>query len=293
MRWTVPLLLTAALLTTACDDGGGSHAPRTIKSYVALGDSYTAGAGIGTPAAGAAPGCGQTTASYPRLVAAKLGATLADASCGGATTGNAYVGQTLTDGEVWPAQLNRLDKGTDLVTVSFGYNDLGFFGIALATCASPAAGSGSSDGCGDRGPDTNVDVSLLADEIGASLERVLEQVDQRAPDAEVLVVGYPQPVPAQGSCAELSVIDGAYDEAREHLELLDDAMRKAADQADATFVDVFGASKGHDVCAGDQAYRARDGSHAVAADRAGGPPAGRLRLWCGRLLNRRPVRRDG
>lgn len=250
----MPLLLVAALVTGGCNDNSGSDAPRTIKSYVALGDSYTAGSGIGTPVTDAGAGCGQTTMNYPRLVAAKLGATLTDASCAGAATGQAYTNQTVNGDQVWPAQLNLLDDKTDLVTVSFGYNDLGFFVNALISCVSSVAGSTLATACAQPGKNTNTDVSLLAQEIGDRLERVLEQIEKRAPDARVLVVGYPQPVPAKGSCAQLSLIDGAYAGARDHLALLDDAMRKAAKDADATFVDVLGASDGHDVCAGDQAW---------------------------------------
>jgi lysophospholipase L1-like esterase len=255
MKWTVPLLLVAALVTAGCDDdGGGSGSPGKVKTYVAIGDSYTAGSGIGSPVGDLGAGCGQTTRNYPRLAAERLGATLSDASCAGASTGNAFTNQTVNGDQVWPAQLNFLTKDTDLVTVSFGYNDLGFFVDALISCVSSVAGSPLSTACAAPGQNTTTDASVLADEVGDRLERVLAQVEDRAPDARVLVVGYPQPVPAKGSCAGLSLIDGAYDQARDNLALLDDAMKAAAEDAGAGFVDVLGASDGHDVCAGDQAW---------------------------------------
>ena len=77
---------------------------------------------------------------------------------------------------------------------------------------------------------------------------------ERAPDAEILVVGYPQPVPANGTCPELPLAAGDYAEARAQLGQLDDAMRAAAEAQDARFVDVLGASDGHDICAGSDAW---------------------------------------
>jgi lysophospholipase L1-like esterase len=257
MRGTVSLVLAAALAMAGCDadrqqTGGG--APHRVDRYVAMGDSYTAGSGIGSPVSDAGAGCGQTTKNYPRLVAEKLGAELADASCAGASTGNSFTNQTVNGDQVWPAQLNFLDDETDLVTVSFGYNDFAFFTDALLSCVSAVAGSPLATACANAGEGTSTDTALLAEELGARLERVLVQVEKRSPDALVLVVGYPQLVPASGSCDELSLIEGSYEEAAARLGLLDDAMREAAEDAGAGFVDVFGASKGHDVCAGDEAW---------------------------------------
>ena len=253
----MPLVLAAALAASGCDGargGSGSPTPDELEQYVALGDSYTAGSGIGTVADGPGAGCGQVTRNYPRLVAERLGLELTDASCAGAATNQAFTNQTVNGAQVWPAQLNRIDEDTDLVTVGFGYNDLGFFVDALVSCVSSVAGSPISSACAEAGPGTTTDTALLANEVGDRLERVLEQVRQRAPEALVLVVGYPQPVPAQGECPELSLVDGSYADARESLRLLDEAMRHAAAETGARFVDVLGASDGHDICAGDQAW---------------------------------------
>jgi hypothetical protein len=52
-------------------------------SYVALGDSYTAGPDIPYPT-GPTGGCGQSNSSYPYLVARSLGLQLTDMSCSSA-----------------------------------------------------------------------------------------------------------------------------------------------------------------------------------------------------------------
>jgi len=53
-------------------------------SYVALGDSYTAGPGI-PDQAGVTAGCEQSSSSYPYLVAQSLRLHLTDMSCSSAT----------------------------------------------------------------------------------------------------------------------------------------------------------------------------------------------------------------
>jgi hypothetical protein len=70
----------------------------------------------------------------------------------------------------------------------------------------------------------------------------------------VLLVGYPQLVPAEGTCPELPLATGDYAFVRAQWQALAEAMRKAADAAGATYVDVLGPSEGHDICAGDDAW---------------------------------------
>lgn len=250
------LLLVVAALIGGCDGsaGSGRHAAE-LHTYVALGDSYTAGSGTGPAAEGAGAECGQAAHNYPRLVAAALHLRLTDASCAGARTDNVLMSQTVNGDQPWPPQLDLVDHDTDLVTVSFGYNDLAYFIDAMINCASAAASSSQPDSCPVGGAtDTVSDSEAAAAEIGRRLRSAVEQVQSRAPDALVLVVGYPQPVPAEGHCAELGLLDAGYDEARRDLARLDDAMRGAAEDAGAEYVDVFGASKGHDACAGADAW---------------------------------------
>jgi hypothetical protein len=66
----------------------------------------------------------------------------------------------------------------------------------------------------------------------------------------VVVVGYPQIVPASGTCPELPLARGDYAYGRQINKGLADAVRVGARKADA-YVDVFAASAGHDICADD------------------------------------------
>jgi lysophospholipase L1-like esterase len=248
----VALALVAAALA-GCDED--ARAGRDVGAYVALGDSYTAGAGTGPPVAGAAAAaCGQVPGNYPRVVAKEIAAELVDASCAGARTDDVTRPQERNGAAGWPPQLDAVGDETDLVTVSLGYNDEGFYVDALFGCASLASRDPTGSPCRDQREQDGVDPQALPDRIGAALTTVLEQVQDRAPDADLLVVGYPQLVPKEGTCPELPLATGDYPYVHDQLTRLDDAMRAAAEEGGATFVDVMGASAGHDICAGEDAW---------------------------------------
>jgi hypothetical protein len=190
--------------------------------------------------------CAQSQLSYPRIVARRTGADLTDASCGGATTDTATTSQEIGSSAPWPPQLDAVERDTELVTVGLGYNNGGYYIDALFTCSSASSASLPNSRCPDPAARTA--------DIRAALAAVLDQVHDRAPSADVLVVGYPQLVPESGTCPELPLPEGDYPYVHELLRLLDDSLRRAAEDGDATFVDVYGASKGHDICAGDEAW---------------------------------------
>jgi lysophospholipase L1-like esterase len=237
-------VLAAVLLLGACDDGGD---PARIRTYVSIGDSFTSGAGL---AENTSPSCQRSRLAYPTLVAKKLDAKLTDGSCGGATTLNVTTPQQVADVSV-PPQLDSVSRSTDLVTVELGYNDEAWFGIFFA-CADLTASDPDGHPCQDAG--AGRDPEATADAIGDRVAATLESVQKKAPDARVLLLGYPQPVPESGTCPELPLSTGDYPYVRSMMELLDDALRRAADSAKVTYVDVLGASAGHDICAGDEAW---------------------------------------
>ncbi|HET6939736.1 MAG TPA: SGNH/GDSL hydrolase family protein [Nocardioides sp.] len=222
-----------------------------VHRYVALGDSYTSGAGLAQAQRGSG-GCERSRLNYPTLVATELGADLKDVSCGGATTGNATSPQPTRDGGANPPQLDSLTRATDLVTVGLGYNDLDFFGGLVLGCPSVAADDPEGHPCEDA--NAGQDRQAVVRSIGDAVEATLKAVHDRSPDARVLLVGYPQLVPAEGTCPELPLAAGDYPFVRSSLELLDTELRRAAEAADATYVDVMAASAGHDICAGRAAW---------------------------------------
>lgn len=74
-------------------------------------------------------------------------------------------------------------------------------------------------------------------------------IQRRAPDARVLLVGYPQLPPRTGSCPELlPLADGDLPFARTVNGALTDVLRSAAHRTDTTYVDVWSASADHDIC---------------------------------------------
>ncbi|MEU4418730.1 GDSL-type esterase/lipase family protein, partial [Nocardia salmonicida] len=98
-----------------------------------------------------------------------------------------------------------------------------------------------------------------SDELLARVDRaeeeiveVLEEIERRGPDARVLVVGYPAIFPEQGSCPDrLPLADGDTTYAAEVMAAMVAAQRSAAERAGVEFVDVYAATRGHDICAED------------------------------------------
>lgn len=239
-RALTPLALALALLLGGCSEDAPSAdlpapTPTTAEAeaaptYVALGDSYTAAPLI--TEATADDGCLRSSTNYPQLVAADLGYELTDVSCSGATSENLVSPQTTTAGQV-PAQLDVVTSETDLVTLGMGGNDGGVFTRLVA--------------CGTSGDPTCGGLESAIDELGDHLVQAIEQVRTAAPDADVVVVGYPRILGAK-TCDALPL--PAADVARLAAlnERISTVQRTAAQEAETTYVDLYAASEGHDVC---------------------------------------------
>ncbi|MGA9748480.1 MAG: SGNH/GDSL hydrolase family protein, partial [Nocardioides sp.] len=164
--------------------------------YVALGDSFTAAPLV--PVTDLAEGCLRSTGNYPSLLASSLDLELTDVSCSGATTRDLVRRQpTVQDASV-PAQLDALDGDTDLVTLGIGGNDRGLFSGLVQTCLQLRAQDPTGSPCAR----SDLGRSLLAatTRIGENLERALRRVHRRAPEARVILVGYPRIAPTRADC---------------------------------------------------------------------------------------------
>lgn len=256
--WGAVLALAVAAGCSSQDDGGdGADAPDgpvAPASYVALGDSFTAAPFV--PNLVEAKGCYRSTANYPTLVATELGVEdFTDVSCSAADTTHMTRRQTTTTGERVAPQFTALTEETELVTLGIGGNDFDVFGTLIQRCPQVRTQGPKGAPCRDA---VRADAGGGQDPLFSSIERtqrrvraVVEEIQERSPSARVLLVNYPQIVPASGTCRALPLARGDYAYARAVSERLDAALRAVARQTDVELVDLWEASEGHDVCSDD------------------------------------------
>lgn len=244
-------LITAGSLAAPGTSAQAGPPPRATTwagaQYVALGDSYTAAPYV--PTLDVAGGCYRSTNNYPALVARALGATLTDRSCSGAQTKDMTTSQL---SGVAP-QFSSLSPDTDLVTIGIGGNDFSVFGTLVTYCPTLRSSDPTGAPCRDAMRQDGRDV--LLDDLAQTSDRVeavVRRARELAPHARVVVVGYPEIAPRHGTCPDLlPLADGDYRYANQVNERLDQALRHAAAVTGSSYVDVWGASKGHDICADD------------------------------------------
>jgi lysophospholipase L1-like esterase len=248
-RWVAPVLLATAIPIATVGSAAADPEQAPVQRYVALGDSYAAGPLVPIPT-GEPAGCLRSNQNYPSVVAQTLDvADFHDVSCSGATTENITGPQSVPLGKN-PPQLDALASDTQLVTLSIGGNDIGFADI-VTECAkrSPLQPTGSA--CKDHYAAGGTDqLAQRIDEAAPKVAGVLAAIDERSPDARVLLVGYPAILPDEGpGCfpvVPFSPGDVAYLRGVEK-----ELNAMVADQAAAAgteFVDTYTPSIGHDAC---------------------------------------------
>ena len=270
------LLLLAATALAACGcstaDPEGQPAPpaetrppRTPAqpelTYVALGDSFTAAPGL--TGSDSPDGCLRSSENYPSLVAEGLEADfdveLTDRSCSAADT-TSLTGEQMIGRAALPPQLDALDRSTDLVTLSIGGNDLGVFLRLVGGCVALAQQDPRGSPCRDAAAGEGDLLGGAQPLIEQRLVEAVTEIKQRAPRAQVLLVGYPQLAPASGGCPELlPLAAGDVSFAREVNKTLTDNLARTARRTGTTYVDVWSASAGHDICSGQPWVSGRGG----------------------------------
>ena len=236
----------------------GPRAANVLRGpYVALGDSYAAGLGV-PEQTGATAGCGQSTGSYPYLVARSLRLKLIDVSCSSATIADMTAAQPTSDGTN-PAQLSALSSGTALVTVGIGGNDIGIIGIVtkcteldLIPALIPGRGSATLTPCKDFYTSGGTDqIQQRIEAVAGNLADALTQIRERSPHARVYVVGYPDLLPTGGGgCGDaLGITEGDITFLNREEVRLNGVLEQVARSAGDGYVDTFAPSEGHDACA--------------------------------------------
>lgn len=276
------LLLVLAMLGTALAIPA-ARAEQLRPVYIALGDSYTSAPLISKPVGtwGDPDGynnpddpytCGRSDRNYPHLLAQHLGLYdpndlvaeagehpehpgFIDISCGGAETEDLWFSQAgLPGGGEAPPQLTAFDRvGPDevvtLVSVGIGGNDIGFGELTDKCVQAPHMPGGRP--CHEHYENNGDDIlraRLVT--LRGELDRALAEIHRRAPQAEVLVFGYPALLPddRDGCYPYIPILpaDAAY--LREVEKDLNRTIRDAADANDARYVDWYEPSIGHDMC---------------------------------------------
>lgn len=168
MRLALGSLVTALLAVLL---GAAPPAQAAPPSYVALGDSYASGVGTRTYLSDGTS-CQRSTYAYPSLVAAQKGYALSFKACSGARIPDVT------------GQLGALSATTGFVTLSVGGNDAGFSSV-LTECAQPGWAS-NCDGA------INTAQSYINNTLPGALATLYSSVRSKAPNAKVVIVGYPR-----------------------------------------------------------------------------------------------------
>ncbi|WP_406859982.1 SGNH/GDSL hydrolase family protein [Streptomyces sp. HUAS MG47] len=221
------LLLGAVLALTGA--GAAQAAESAALDYVALGDSYSSGVGAGSYDS-ASGSCKRSTKAYPVLWKnANAPSSFAFTACSGAVTS-----------DVTANQLGPLSAATDLVSITIGGNDAGFADV-MTTCVLQSEAT-----CINR---VNQAKSYVDSTLPGRLDSVYNAIRTKAPNAKVVVLGYPRFYKLGGSCIaglsenERAAINGGSDH-------LNAAVAKRAADHGYTFASVVPAFTGHEICSG-------------------------------------------
>ncbi|AOP46656.1 SGNH/GDSL hydrolase family protein [Streptomyces lydicus] len=250
---TSAFFVTTALALTGASAAASAQLP-TATGYVALGDSYSSGVGAGSYDSSSGS-CKRSTRSYPALWnAAHTPASFAFTACSGARTGDVVSGQ-----------LGPLNASTGLVSITIGGNDAGF-ADTMTTCALQGESACLARVAQAR---TYIDNTLPG-----RLDTVYSAIAQKAPNARVVVLGYPRFYKIGGSC-----LAGLSDKSRSAINAAADDIngvtaKRAADHGFG-FADVTSTFTGHELCSGSAwlhsvTYPVDESYHPTSAGQSGG-----------------------
>ena len=243
---TVARLVVAFVAAVTLGGGPASAASAAPpESYVAMGDSYTAGPLIPNQLPDPL-GCGRSDRNYPHLVAEARRSALRDRSCSGAETTHLASPQPVLGGPN-PPQLDALDAGVSAVSLQIGGNDIGFGEILQRCLAIVPLGTPCRDFYTRGGVD---ELSRRIAVTAPAVRAALAEVRRRSPQARLFVVGYPAILPeAQPGCwPVMPITPGDVPYLRDKEKELNTMLAAEAASGGAYYVDVYTASVGHDAC---------------------------------------------
>lgn len=195
-------------------------------NYWAGGDSFASGRGSVEPYAynSASNKCDRSPGSYPPLVAKALGLKLTSfVACAGATTTNVMHGMNGERG-----QYDSLNGSTALATITVGGNDVKQAEMARR-CILPFGS------CDQNSAEYKETMSLIKDALPARVDKAFGIMARQAPNAAILVVGYPYLiVPAGTACSNFT--DSEKTAVRSVISALNNALKASVQQVNTTSI---------------------------------------------------------
>lgn len=216
------------------------------SDYVALGSSFAAGPGLKPRAAGAPRSSGRSESNYAHLAAARLGFSLRDVTFSGATTDDILRGTSRL-----AAQLAAVTSAARLVTITAGGNDIGYLpALTLASLPWPLRSLPAvRRRVAQFTMPTTMDDRFLG--LTASLTRIVRELRDRAPTAEIVLVDYLTILPPETSTdRRLDVLHSSRQGdlvrwGRDVASRLTQTFEKVAAAEGCTFLNVAESSRGH------------------------------------------------
>ncbi|MFC7487448.1 SGNH/GDSL hydrolase family protein [Knoellia sp. CPCC 206453] len=246
-------LRVAALASAAATLAAGLAAPAQAAKpgprvpagpYVALGDSFSAGSGVLPLSATANPLCAQSAINYPHLIAQRTGRALKDVTCGGADTGDFYTAQYPGT----PPQLNAVTTDARLLTIGIGGNDSSLFSRLIQNCVTAGLSTlGQGSPCKNTYGSTYT--TTITTKTYPAVKKAIADAKAKAPNATIVVPGYPQVLPPTRGCyVTMPIASGDVPYVNGIEQALNAAVKQAAVDNGATFVDMWAPSAGRDAC---------------------------------------------
>jgi hypothetical protein len=196
----------------------------TTWNYVAMGDSYSSGVGTGSYSLDS--GCKRSAYAYPYLFTQKhtMG-TFDFVACSGAKTSDLIANQ-----------LSHLSTSTNLVTMTIGGNDIGFANL-IQQCT-----------VADCTKTLTTTTATLSSTLGPALDIAFSDVRGAAPNAMVIVLGYPHVFSTVGCFGTLGITSTEEKDANALADAMDGVLSSYATKYSFVYKSAILPWTGHAVC---------------------------------------------
>jgi lysophospholipase L1-like esterase len=209
----------------ALETGDSNEEILAGSNYVAMGDSYASGTGTREYYDST---CQRSNFSYAVKIADQDGLQLSHVACSGARIP-----------DVRANQLSALSVSSNLVTISIGGNDAGFADV-ISRCALPFPFTCTNE--------INNAKSFISNTLPGQLDSLYSDIRNRAPNAHVVVVGYPRLFNGQECNLGARISSGEQSDLNAVADLLAQKISGVAAAHGFDFVDPRAAFDPHRIC---------------------------------------------